>query len=799
MRIVVRGAVQGVGFRPFVYRLAVGLGLRGWVNNTAHGVFVEVEGPSDRLREFLLRLPREKPAVSTIHNLQHTVLDPAGYRDFAIVASEAAGEAGDITAALTPDIATCRDCLREMFDPENRRYRYPFVNCTHCGPRFTIVETLPYDRSNTTMKAFEVCPACAAEYEDPADRRFHAQPNACPRCGPRLEWWDSDGEPRACGDDALAAAADAVRRGRIVAVKGLGGFHLIVDARSGEAVTRLRERKHRDEKPFAVMVPSAGFARVHCTLETIEANLLRSPEAPIVLVRRGRPCPIDDAVAPRNPYLGVMLPYSPVHHLLMSEIGFPVVATSGNLAEESICIDEYEAVERLGEIADAFLVHNRPIARPVDDSVVRVVVGRVLVLRRGRGYAPLPVLLPAERGGDELPPMLAVGGHLKNTVAIARGGQIFMSQHVGDLSTQTALDAFAKVVSDFRDLYRFEPARIVCDAHPDYVSTRYADRLAAVGKAEAFDASAAGNRAAGGAATCGATSAPSHAPVVKVQHHHAHVAACMVENGLEGPLLGVSWDGTGYGLDGTVWGGEFFRVEAGSFQRVAHLRTFRLPGGDAAVKEPRRSAVGLLYEVFGRAGLGRTRLAPIRSLTERELSVIAGMLIRQVNAPLSSSAGRLFDAVASLCGIRQRNSYEGQSAMALEFAGHGIDVADLYSFHLRRGIGHPLVVDWEHMIRGVLRDVENGVGVGVVSAKFHNTLAEAIAAVARAVGEERVVLSGGCFQNKYLTEKTVARLMATGFKPYWHQLVPPNDGGLALGQLAAAAAAHPRGEQKRCV
>jgi len=766
MRIVARGTVQGVGFRPFVYRLATGLRLTGWVNNTAHGVYIEVEGPQERLDEFLVRIPGEKPAVSTIQSLEHKILDPAGYKAFEIVESEETGGTGEITAAILPDIATCSDCRREMFDPADRRYRYPFVNCTNCGPRFSIVEALPYDRPNTTMKAFEMCPECAAEYKDPADRRFHAQPNACPRCGPGLEWWDADGKALGAGYDALREAADAVRGGSIVAVKGMGGFHLVTDARSEAAVRRLRERKHRDEKPFAVMAPGVEWVREHCAIGDVETWLLESPEAPIVLARRRGSEGVAPAIAPGNPYLGVMLPYTPLHHLLMSELGFPVVATSGNLAEEPICTDERDAVDRLRGIADAFLVHDRPIARHVDDSVTRIVAGRVLVMRRARGYAPLPVPLPPAAAGDYGPATLAVGGHLKNTVAIARAGQVFVSQHVGDMSTKTAFNAFKRIVSDFRDLYRFDPERIVCDAHPDYVTTRYAAELAA-------DAGA--------------------ASIVKVQHHFAHVAACMAENELAGPVLGVSWDGTGYGEDGTVWGGEFFRVDGGEYERTAHLRTFRLAGGDEAVREPRRSAVGLLFELIGRDALKQKQLATVAAFSDEELRLIATMLEKGVNAPITSSAGRLFDAVASLVGLRQKNMFEGQAAMELEFATHGSRTDDFYKIDAILRPGESSVLDWGALVRAIMTDMENGVATGIISAKFHNSLAEAIVDVARTAGEDRVVLSGGCFQNKYLTETTVARLEAAGFRPYWHQRIPPNDGGIALGQLAAVAALKPRG------
>jgi hydrogenase maturation protein HypF len=766
MRIVVRGTVQGVGFRPFVYRLATQMGLTGWVNNTARGVHVEVEGPPATLDEFLLCIPREKPAISTIHGIEHTALDPAGYESFQIATSEDGGEAGEITAPILPDIATCPDCRREMFDPGDRRHRYPFINCTNCGPRFSIVDGLPYDRPQTTMKSFVMCPRCTAEYDDPADRRFHAQPNACPDCGPHLEWWDQRGNTLASHDGALLAAADAITAGRIVAVKGLGGFHLIVDARNEDAVRRLRQRKHRDEKPFAIMVPSVHAAQTHCEVGEVETFLLESPEAPIVLLRRAPGSTVAEAVAPGNPWLGVMVPYTPLHHLLLSQLEFPVVATSGNLSEEPMCTDEQEVLDRLGGIADGFLVHNRPIARHMDDSVVRVVAGRVLVMRRARGYAPLPVPLPV--GGGDWTDVLAVGGHLKNTAAIARGGQVFASQHVGDMSTTAAFDAFRRVVGDFRELYRFEPRRIVCDLHPDYTTTGYAGDLAAE-----------------------LTTSP---PVTAVQHHFAHVMACAAENEIEGPVLGVSWDGTGFGTDGTVWGGEFLRARGGTFERVAHLATFRLPGGEEAVKEPRRSAAGVLYELFGDEGLARTDLPSLAAFSEAEIGPLSTMLRKGLNSPITSSAGRLFDAVASLVGLRHRNRYEGQAAMELEFATEGVDTKDSYPFQIDSTSGGPAVLDWRPMIHAIMRDVEGHVATELIATKFHNTLAEAITGVARIVGEHRVALTGGCFQNKYLTESTVARLQAAGFKPYWHQRVPPNDGGLALGQLAAVVALQPRGE-----
>lgn len=764
LRITIRGAVQGVGFRPFVYRLATDMGLPGWVLNSAQGVFIEVEGPTPTLEAFLLRIEREKPPRAFIQSLEYSFLDPVGYSTFEIRRSD---ESGDRTALILPDIATCSECVREIFDPTNRRYRYPFTNCTNCGPRFTIIEALPYDRPHTTMKGFVMCDECRTEYENPLDRRFHAQPNACPRCGPHLELWDGEGKILASHHDALRAAAEAIRRGRIVAVKGLGGFHLIVDARDEEAVVRLRRRKHREEKPFALMYPTLDLVREHCRVSELEERLLCSPESPIVLLGRRPRSTIAPSVAPGNPYLGIMLPYTPLHHLLLAEVGFPVVATSGNLSDEPICTHEQEALERLAGIADVFLVHNRPIARHVDDSVVRVMMGRELVLRRARGYAPLPVT----HGGLMTPPrqisivgsdppvsssILAVGAHLKNTIAVSVGPHVFLSQHIGDLETAQAFDAFQRVIRSFHELYNLRPSAVACDAHPDYLSTRYAR--------------------------------DNGLPVISVQHHYAHVLSCMAENELEPPVLGVAWDGTGYGLDGTIWGGEFLQVTVVSFRRIAHFRTFRLPGGERAIREPRRTALGVLYEIFGDAVFAMTELAPVRAFSSEELAVLQTMLKNKINAPATSSVGRLFDAVAALAGLRQVVRFEGQAAMEWEFALEGIETDEFYPFRMSDSPDRSsIIIDWEPVVRGILHDVRRKIPVGVISAKFHNALVEAIVAVARSAGEEQIVLTGGCFQNKYLTERAVGRVRDEGFRPYWHQRVPPNDGGIALGQVVAAA------------
>ncbi len=754
-RLIIRGAVQGVGFRPFVYRLATGLGLTGWVINSPQGVHIEIEGVPGTIEAFLLRVERERPPRASIHSVECAWLDPAGYSGFEIRHSSAAGAA---TTLVLPDIATCVDCLREIFDPRDRRYRYPFTNCTNCGPRFSIIEALPYDRPATSMKGFTMCPACAREYADPLDRRFHAQPNACPACGPSLQLWDAGGRVLAPREQALAGAVAALREGRIVALKGIGGFLLLVDASKQAAVERLRERKRREEKPLALLYPSVAIAQLDCEVSPLEARLLVSPESPIVLLHRraGARGAVADAVAPRNPYLGVMLPYSPLHHLLMHDFERPVVATSGNVSDEPICTDEAEALDRLRGIADVFLVHDRPIVRHVDDSIARVLLGREQVLRRARGYAPLPLPLPRSS-----PTTLAVGGHLKNTIALAVDRHVFVSQHIGDLETAAATAAFEQVIRSFRDLYATGPARVAADLHPDYLSTKHAKALAL--------------------------------PLVQVQHHYAHVAACMAENELDGRVLGVAWDGTGYGTDGTIWGGEFLLTDSSSFERVATLRSFRLPGGERAIKEPRRTALGVLFEMWGARAAQRTDLAPLRAFTDADRRIIFQMLDKGLNAPVTTSAGRLFDAVASLLDVRQQISFEGQAAMELEFA---IDEREApertYACRVENRPAADgrapclMVVDWQPIVEGLLADLDDGTPASVLAARFHHALADLIVDVARRVGEPRVALTGGCFQNRYLTEQTVVRLRRAGFKPYWHQRLPPNDGGIAVGQIVAA-------------
>ncbi|MEW6731349.1 MAG: carbamoyltransferase HypF [Acidobacteriota bacterium] len=744
LSIRIHGAVQGVGFRPFIYRLAMELGLKGWVNNSGQGVFIDVEGSRSQLENFFLHIEKEKPRQSFIQSMEPLFLEPIGYRDFEIRESDNTGKK---TAIVLPDIATCSECLNEVLDINNRRYHYPFTNCTNCGPRYTIIEALPYDRTSTTMKKFKMCRNCIEEYENPLDRRFHAQPNACPECGPQLELWDNNGKIISRKDQALLKATIAIREGKIIAVKGIGGFHLIVDAGNDEAIKRLRSLKHRDEKPFALLYPSLRMIDEDCEISMLEERLLCSTETPIVLLRRRAStfATAANSIAPNNPYWGIMLPSNPLHHLLMIELKFPVIATSGNISDESICIDEAEALVRLGKIADLFLVHNRPIARRVDDSIARIMLGRELILRRARGYAPLPIHF-----NENIPSLLAFGAHLKNSIAASIDKDIFVSQHIGDLASVQAFNSFQQTVKDLQQLYQLYPIAVVCDTHPEYLSTKFAEQ--------------------------------SQLPVVRVQHHYAHVLSCMAENELTGSVLGICWDGTGYGLDETIWGGEFLRASSVDFQRVAHFHLFQLPGGEKALREPRRVALGVLYQLFGNGLFEMRELAPLTDFSQEELRILRSMLEKKISSPLTSSVGRLFDAVASIVGLRQKVSFEGQAAMELEFALDGINTDESYPFELIT----ESIIDWRSIIEGVLQDLKSKISIGRISAKFHNTLVETIIAVAKLAGEERVVLTGGCFQNRYLTEQAVIRLKSEGFNAYWHQRIPPNDGGIALGQIVAA-------------
>jgi hydrogenase maturation protein HypF len=753
--IIIRGIVQGVGFRPFAYNLAVRLRLTGFVKNQTGGVLIEVEGEPSSLEQFIAELAERPPPLAHITHLSWVSQTPCGESEFRIESS-----VGDSLREshyfISPDVAACPDCLAEVFDPADRRYGYPFLNCTNCGPRLTIITGAPYDRRRTTMAAFPMCAACQAEYEDPRDRRFHAQPTACAACGPRLQSLDEKGQPVAVSDPLVHFAA-ALLRGKIGALKGLGGYHLVCDARNAAAVAELRRRKHRDEKPFAVMTRDIEGTTALCEIGSAERDLMLSQRCPIVLLRKRSPTAIAAEVAPGNPWLGVMLPYTPLHHLLLRAVGgVPLVMTSGNRSDEPIAYRDDEALVKLAGIADLFLVHNRPIHMRCDDSVTRVVNGKEQPLRRSRGYAPRPIELPFECPQ----PILAVGGQLKGTFALGRGRQAFLSHHLGDLDHYEAYRAFEKDVTLYQELFGITPSCMAHDLHPDYATTRYARERAA----------------------------REGVRLLSVQHHHAHMASCMAEHGLNEPVIGVTFDGTGYGTDGAIWGGEFLTGDYQNFRRAAHLRYVGLPGGDRAIREPWRMAVAHLADAGADYAALKARILP------RELRLIEKMLERRFNSPWTSSAGRLFDAVASLAGVRDRVSYEGQAAVELEWLAEGTPAGGVYPFDLAApsNLDTPLVVDTRPLIRGVASDVEKGVERSLIARRFHSTLVDVVAVVCgrvrEATGLEAVVLSGGVFMNTLFTREIGARLDADGFRVYRHQLTPPNDGGLSLGQLAVAAA-----------
>lgn len=755
LRLDLTGVVQGVGFRPFVYRLASAENLHGFVCNTSNGVSIEIEGEASALERFLKRLDGEIPPHAAVHERRTSWLIPQAQQGFVIGQSTKAGTGA---AAVLPDLATCPNCLHELLDPEDRRYLYPFTTCVGCGPRYSIIEAQPYDRERTTMRHFQMCPACQAEYTDPACRRFHAEAIACPECGPQLALWDSIGRTVAIRHSALQETAEVLRHGMIVALKGLGGFQLLVDARNDDAVRRLRAGKRRPRKPFALMFPSLEAVDEAAHVRELERHLLTSPKAPIIVLRaRSDATAQAPSVAPDNPCLGVMLPYTPLHHLLLRELASPVVATSGNRGDEPIIANENEALERLRGIADCFLVHDREIRRPIDDSVVRVIAGQEVVLRHARGYAPAPF-----EQRKVTTPILALGGQQKVAIAAGSAGKLVLGAHVGDLTTATARMTFARMAADLPELHGIAPHITACDRHPDYHSTQVAAR--------------------------------SGLRVQPVPHHVAHVLACMLDNGLEGPVLGVAWDGTGYGDDGTVWGGEFLSIDARRFCRVAHLRCFRLPGGEAAVREPRRAALGLLYDLYGEGALAKTALPPVAAFTPTERAVLATMLSRGINAPLTSSAGRLFDAVAALLGFCQVGSFEGEAAMAVEFAADRATSAVSLPATVVHDDAGTFVIDWRPLVAALVGQCMDGAAPEPLAVALHDGLVGAIVEVARSIGVRRVVLTGGCFQNARLTERTAHCLRSAGFEPYWHHRIPPNDGGLAIGQIAFAA--HPLIEER---
>lgn len=735
----VEGIVQGVGFRPFVYGVASRLGLAGRVGNDTAGVFIEVEGSREDVDRFLDAVRAQAPPLARVDRVVWEPAEPTGATGFTIATSEGAGARRTLVSA---DSATCEDCLREMADPNDRRHGYPFINCTNCGPRFTIVRDVPYDRPNTTMAPFAMCAACAAEYHDPADRRFHAQPTCCPACGPRLTLTpDGEGDP-------IARTAALLRAGRVVAIKGLGGYHLAVLAADEAAASTLRDRKHREDKPFAVMVADLDAARALCEVDNVAAAALTGHRRPIVLLPRRDDAPVAAAVAPRNRRLGLLLPYTPLHHLLLRAVAAPVVLTSGNMSDEPIVYRDGDAPARLSGIADAFLTHDRAIHIRTDDSVVRVSRGRTTLLRRSRGYVPEPVSLPVAAPR----PVLACGAELKNTFCLAKGAHAFLSHHIGDLENYETLASFTDGIVHFGRLFDVEPAVVAHDLHPEYLSTKHALAMAGV-------------------------------DLTGVQHHHAHVAACLADNGERGPVLGVAFDGLGYGTDGTIWGGEFLLADLEDFERLAHLAPVPMPGGTAAIREPWRMAAAYLDRVYG--GDPPADLA-VRRRNAKHWDAVVALGRRGVHAPPTSSAGRLFDAVSALLGVRDVVNYEGQAAVELEQLA---DPAERGAYPAAVTDG---VVSGADLVRAAAEDLSGGTPPATVAARFHNGLIDVIAGVCATLRERTgvasVALSGGVFQNLLLLDRTVTALEQHGFRVLTHARVPTNDGGISLGQAAVAAA-----------
>jgi hydrogenase maturation protein HypF len=769
--ISVRGIVQGVGFRPFVYGLAVKHNLKGWVYNTSEDVKIEIEGKAEAIRQFEQELQTQAPPLARIENITVEHHRPVGYRKFEIRKSQAQRRKYQL---ISPDVATCQPCLDEVMDPEDRRYRYPFTNCTNCGPRFTIIEGMPYDRPKTTMRYFQMCPQCQAEYDNPRDRRFHAQPDACPKCGPQVQLVDNQGNV-VNGSDPIAVASQLLKEGRILAIKGLGGFLLACDATNDNAIRTLRARKNRPSKPFAIMVATVEEAKKHCYVLPREEELLTSPQSPIVLMSWKEGSSVSREVAPNLWFLGIMLPYTPVHHILLRDVGLPLVMTSGNLSEEPIARDNDEALRRLSGIADYFLVHNRDIYSRYDDSVAMVERGTSQLLRRARSYAPYPIQLPFKTRQ-----VLGCGAEDKNTFCLTKDNYAFVSQHIGDMENMETLEHFDNTISLYKRLFHIEPKIIAHDLHPDYLSTKYAQELGAAGM-----------------------------KLVPVQHHHAHIASCLADNGVEGPVIGVIFDGTGMGADGNIWGGEFLVADYRDFRRAGHLEYLPLPGGDAAIKKPYRTAIGYVLTLLGEDGLSdviasaakQSHATSISQVGEVEIEIIKRQIERKINSPATSSMGRLFDAISALLGIRGEIDYEGQAAVELEMAAYsgviGASVSDKgiasaqgsYPYRIAEDKGIR-VVGLKDLFSAIIEDLQHGVSRGRISVRFHNTVAqmtnEMCGLIADETGITRVALSGGVFQNRLLLRKAIGLLEGSGLQVLTHRQVPCNDGDVSLGQAVIA-------------
>jgi len=748
--IIIKGIVQGVGFRPFIHKLVQNYNLSGWVFNSNQGVEIEVEGKEEELNSFINDVKKKLPPLARIEKIEANELPLVGHKGFSIRKSITKEE--DSFVFLSPDISICEDCLQELFDPSNRRFHYPFINCTNCGPRFTIIKDIPYDRKKTTMNNFKMCSLCQGEYDNIEDRRYHAQPNACADCGPQVSLYQN--KRKLEGVDPIEKAVKLLKEGKIGAIKGLGGFHLACDATNNKAVARLRQLKNREAKPFAIMSFSLEKIKQYCKIGEIEEEWLANRARPIVLLKKRKECLISPLVAPRNSYLGVMLPYTPLHYLLLKDNFTALIMTSGNITDQPIIGDNLEAFEKLDGITDFFLLYNRDIFNRCDDSVVKIINDDNVFFRRSRGYVPYPIILDFK-----LKEVLALGGELKSTISFSKENYIFFSQYLGDLKSVETLGFFKESIASFKKMFRIKPEIIACDLHPDYLSTRYAEEI----------------------------KVKKGLKVIKVQHHHAHIVSCMAENNIKEKVIGVAYDGTGYGDDANIWGGEFLLCDFKKYSRVGHLKYYPLPGGDKAIVEPWRMAYSYLFSIYGPKAK-TLDINFIHRMDGNSISIIEKMIDKNINSPLTSSCGRLFDAISSLIGIRDEISYEGQAAMELEsFCTSGIK--DRYKFSIYKE-GEKFIIDPQEIFINIIEDLKRGIGKDIIAVKFHNTVAEFTVNLCGKIREDtginKIALSGGVFQNKYLTEKVLYLLEDKGFKVFIQRKVPTNDGGISLGQAVVA-------------
>lgn len=748
--IIIKGIVQGVGFRPFIHKLVQNYNLSGWVLNSNQGVEIDIEGEMEELNSFVSDIKVKLPPLARIEKIEVNQLHLIGYKGFSIKKSITKEENGFVL--VSPDISICEDCLQELFDPRNRRFHYPFINCTNCGPRFTIIKDIPYDRGKTTMRVFEMCPQCQSEYENIEDRRYHAQPNACAECGPQVFLYQN--KRKLENVDPVKEAVKLLKDGKIGAIKGLGGFHLACDATNNEVVTKLRLLKNREAKPFAIMSFNLEKIKQYCKLGKKEEKWLINRARPIVLLKKKEDSLISSLVAPRNNYLGVMLPYTPLHCLLLKDNFTALIMTSGNIADQPIIGDNQEALEKLDGIADFFLLYNRDIFNRCDDSVVKIVNDGNVFFRRSRGYVPYPIILDFK-----LKEVLALGGELKNTISFSKENYVFLSQYLGDLKSVETLNFLKESIENLEKIFRVNPETIACDLHPDYLSTQFAEEIGA----------------------------KKGLKVVKVQHHHAHIVSCMAENNIKEKVMGVAYDGTGYGDDGKIWGGEFLLCDLKKYFRVGHLKYYPLPGGDKAIEEPWRMAYSYLYSIYG----PKAKTLDIdfnHRMDYDKLSIIEKMIDKNINSPLTSSCGRLFDAASSLIGIRDEINYEGQAAMELESL-CAFGIKERYKFCIYKE-GKEFIIDPQEIFIDIIEDLKKGIDKKIMAAKFHNTVAEFTLNLCGKIRENnginKIALSGGVFQNRYLTEKIISLLERDNFQVYTQRIVPPNDSGISLGQVVVA-------------